>query len=36
MTGHLESMGAKTIDRGDYCQILPILLGISPVLSVAN
>jgi leucyl/phenylalanyl-tRNA--protein transferase len=36
MTGHLESMGAKTIDRGDYCQILPSLLSISPVLSVAN
>ena len=36
MTGHLESMGAKTIDRGDYCQMLPSLLGISPVLSVAN
>ena len=34
MTGHLESMGAKTIDRGDYCQILPKLLDISPVLSV--
>jgi leucyl/phenylalanyl-tRNA--protein transferase len=36
MTGHLESMGAKTIDRRNYCQILPSLLGISPVLSVAN
>lgn len=33
MTSHLESMGAKTIDRREYCGILPDLLDISPVLS---
>jgi leucyl/phenylalanyl-tRNA--protein transferase len=33
MTDHLESMGAKPIDRKDYCQILPNLLNLAPVLS---
>lgn len=33
MTTHLESMGAKPIDRTEYCQILPALLGIPPALS---
>jgi leucyl/phenylalanyl-tRNA--protein transferase len=33
MTSHLESMGAKPINRKDYCQILPNLLNLAPVLS---
>lgn len=33
MTKHLASMGAKPINRKEYCEILPILLDISPVLS---
>jgi leucyl/phenylalanyl-tRNA--protein transferase len=33
MTGHLESMGAKPIERGEYCRILPKLLGIPPLLA---
>lgn len=33
MTKHLESMGAKAIDRGDYCRKLPFLLEIPPVIS---
>jgi leucyl/phenylalanyl-tRNA--protein transferase len=33
MTSHLESMGAKPIERGEYCQMLPDLLAISPILS---
>lgn len=33
MTSHLESMGAKPIDRGEYCQNLPILLEIEPRIS---
>jgi len=32
MTSHLESMGAKAIGRTDYCQKLPDLLAIPPVL----
>lgn len=33
MTRHLESMGAKAIERKDYCQNLPDLLAIPPVIS---
>jgi leucyl/phenylalanyl-tRNA--protein transferase len=33
MTSHLESMGAKPINRREYCQILPNLLEIPPILS---
>jgi leucyl/phenylalanyl-tRNA--protein transferase len=33
MTSHLESMGAKPIDRWEYCHILPNLLEIPPLLS---
>ena len=33
MTSHLESMGAKPINRADYCQKLPQLLAIEPLLS---
>ena len=33
MTSHLESMGAKPIERREYCQILPKLLDIPPVIS---
>ena len=33
MTNHLESMGAKPIERWEYCGILPKLLAIPPVLS---
>ncbi len=33
MTRHLESMGAKPIDRGDYCRLLPNLMVLPPVLS---
>jgi leucyl/phenylalanyl-tRNA--protein transferase len=33
MTSHLESMGAKPINRREYCQILPNLLKIPPILS---
>lgn len=33
MTSHLESMGAKAINRKDYCQNLPRLLEIAPVFS---
>lgn len=33
MTKHLESMGAKPIERGEYCRLLPDLLDIPPVLS---
>jgi leucyl/phenylalanyl-tRNA---protein transferase len=34
MTSHLESMGAKPIDRREYCQNLPRLLEIEPRISV--
>lgn len=34
MTPHLESMGAKPIERRKYCGILPRLLEIPPVLSI--
>jgi leucyl/phenylalanyl-tRNA--protein transferase len=33
MTSHLESMGAKPIDRGEYCRLLPSLMAIPPILS---
>jgi leucyl/phenylalanyl-tRNA--protein transferase len=33
MTGHLESMGAKPIERREYCRILPGLMEISPIFS---
>lgn len=33
MTSHLESMGAKSIDRWEYCQLLPQLMQIPPALS---
>jgi len=33
MTSHLESMGAKALSRRDYCQKLPNLLTIPPVIS---
>lgn len=33
MTGHLESMGAKPIERAEYCRILPSLLEIPPIFS---
>ena len=33
LTGHLESMGAKTIEREKYCEILPNLLEKPPVIS---
>ena len=33
MTSHLESMGAKPIERTEYCQILPKLLEIPPAIS---
>jgi len=33
MTSHLESMGAKPIDRGEYCRLLPSLVAIPPILS---
>jgi leucyl/phenylalanyl-tRNA---protein transferase len=33
MTRHLESMGAKAIERRDYCQKLPDLLAIPPAIS---
>jgi leucyl/phenylalanyl-tRNA--protein transferase len=33
MTSHLESMGAVPIDRREYCQKLPELLAITPLLS---
>jgi leucyl/phenylalanyl-tRNA--protein transferase len=33
MTSHLESMGAKPMSRQDYCQKLPQLLAIEPLLS---
>jgi leucyl/phenylalanyl-tRNA--protein transferase len=33
MTSHLKSMGAKPIERGEYCAILPKLLEIPPALS---
>jgi len=33
MTSHLESMGAKPIERRVYCQMLPDLLVIPPVFS---
>lgn len=32
MTSHLESMGAKPIERGEYCRLLPELLAIPPVI----
>ena len=34
MTDHLKSMGAKPINRREYCQNLPKLLEIAPILSV--
>ena len=34
MTDHLKSMGAKPINRKEYCQNLPKLLEIAPILSV--
>ena len=34
MTDHLKSMGAKPINRREYCQKLPKLLEIAPILSV--
>lgn len=34
MTEHLKSMGAKPINRREYCQNLPKLLEIAPILSV--
>ena len=33
MTSHLESMGAKPIERGEYCGNLPKLLDIPPLIS---
>jgi leucyl/phenylalanyl-tRNA--protein transferase len=33
MTSHLESMGAKPIEREEYCGILPKLLAIPPAIS---
>lgn len=33
MTSHLESMGAKPIDRGEYCLMLPKLLDVLPAIS---
>lgn len=36
MTSHLESMGAKPISRWEYCQNLPNLLQISPLLSAGK
>ena len=36
MTSHLESMGAKPINRNEYCQNLPKLLEISPALIPAK
>jgi leucyl/phenylalanyl-tRNA--protein transferase len=33
MTSHLESMGAKPIDRREYCHTLPRLLEIEPRIS---
>jgi leucyl/phenylalanyl-tRNA--protein transferase len=33
MTSHLESMGAKPLERREYCGILPQLMAIPPVLS---
>jgi len=33
MTTHLDSMGAKAVDRRDYCQKLPSLMEIPPVMS---
>jgi leucyl/phenylalanyl-tRNA--protein transferase len=33
MTSHLESMGAKPIDRREYCQNIPRLLEIEPRIS---
>jgi leucyl/phenylalanyl-tRNA--protein transferase len=36
MTSHLESMGAKPIERGEYCGNLPKLLDISPILSAGK
>lgn len=33
MTSHLESMGAKSINRREYCQKLPKLLAIEPLIS---
>lgn len=33
MTSHLESMGAKPIERGEYCRNLPKLLDIPPAIS---
>jgi len=34
MTSHLQSMGAKPIDRVEYCQKLPKLLAIEPLFSL--
>jgi leucyl/phenylalanyl-tRNA--protein transferase len=33
MTSHLESMGAKPLERTEYCGILPKLLAIPPAIS---
>ena len=34
MTSHLKSMGAKPIERREYCRILPSLLAIRPIFPV--
>ena len=36
MTSHLESMGAKPIERAEYCRILPSLLEIPPIFSASS
>ena len=36
MTDHLKSMGAKPINRMEYCRNLPKLLEIAPILSVPS
>jgi leucyl/phenylalanyl-tRNA--protein transferase len=33
MTNHLESMGAKPMERREYCEDLPKLLEIPPLIS---